>query len=573
MKLKNLLGAALVLPALIGAGCSADDHLECGCDNQLTFSATVAESAARAIGTAWSKGDAVGLYMVNSGSELAAGNLVNNIANFKYVTAQGDGNFEAADASQMAYYPADGSAVDFVAYYPYQSNLSGFTYPVNVTDQSNPEAIDLLYSNDAKGANHDSNASLMFHHKLTRMVLTIKEVNSSRLVEGVQVTLNGMHTAGTFALADATLALTSGSKADVAAKMYAQPSGAALAEIIMLPEVAEAGAALTFTHPTAGTFVHKFEVGEEFKSGTQVNIEVILSGSGSDNKVVVLASNITPWEEVDGGKIEVDFGTSDEATLAVNPTSVSFEAAGGTQTLAVTVTNQGDNAVSISSLSGILSASLSGNTITVTAAENTTTTAVSQSLTVSLTNGASVVVPVTVAAKGNENPVLQTIFEETFGTLTASGTSSYVGNFAGYDNSSLTFSNSYAEGKANIRTTNTFATNHLWLPSNNDNSLKIEGIDAAGATNMVLTYDIVPNIYNAADAADVADIVVSWNGTALTVPSHIMSKANGDGSEFYTVTISTGISAAANATLEFYGSASVNKLGFRIDNLKLVGEK
>ncbi|MGL4519848.1 MAG: fimbrillin family protein [Phocaeicola sp.] len=401
MKLKNLLGAALVLPAMIGAGCSAaDENLTCGCDNELTFRATVAEGAARAIGTAWSKGDAVGLFMVNGGSGLATGNLVNNVANYKYVTVEGDGNFEAQSISHLAYYPADGSAVDFVAYYPYQSNLSGFNYAVNVTDQSNPEAIDLLYSNDAKGMSHDSNASMMFHHKLTRMVLTIKEMNGSNLVEGVQVSLNGMHTQGTFALADATLALTSGSKADVAAKMYAQTSGAAQAELIMLPEVAEAGASLTFTHPTAGTFVHAFQVGEEFKTGTQVNIEVILSGSGSDNKVVVLSSNITPWEEVDGGKIDVDFGgTTDEATLAVNPSAVSFEAAGGTKTVAVTVTNQGDNAISISSLSGILSATLSGNTITVTAAENTTATAVSQSLTVSLTNGASVVVPVTVAGK------------------------------------------------------------------------------------------------------------------------------------------------------------------------------
>lgn len=576
MKLKNLLGAALVLPAMIGAGCSAaDENLTCGCDNELTFRATVAEGAARAIGTAWSKGDAVGLFMVNGGSGLATGNLVNNVANYKYVTVEGDGNFEAQSISHLAYYPADGSAVDFVAYYPYQSNLSGFNYAVNVTDQSNPEAIDLLYSNDAKGMSHDSNASMMFHHKLTRMVLTIKEMNGSNLVEGVQVSLNGMHTQGTFALADATLALTSGSKADVAAKMYAQTSGAAQAELIMLPEVAEAGASLTFTHPTAGTFVHAFQVGEEFKTGTQVNIEVILSGSGSDNKVVVLSSNITPWEEVDGGKIDVDFGgTTDEATLAVNPSAVSFEAAGGTKTVAVTVTNQGNNAISISSLSGILSATLSGNTITVTAAENTTTSAVSQSLTVSLTNGASVVVPVTVAGKGNENPVLQTIFAESFGTLEASSTASYVGNYAGYDNSSLTFSNSNTstDAKANIRSTKTF-DNHLWLPANVDNSLKIAGINTAGATNLVLTYDIVPNLYAAADAANVADIVVTWNGTQLTVPSHVMSKANGDGTEYYTVTISTGMTAAADATLEFYGSASVNKLGFRIDNLKLVGEK
>ncbi|MGL4851214.1 MAG: fimbrillin family protein [Phocaeicola sp.] len=399
MKIKNLLGAALILPAMMGTGCSADEHLTCGCDNQLTFSARVVEGASRAIGTSWSKGDAVGLFMVQAGTELSASNLVNNVANNKYVTLEGDGTFEPQGITNIAYYPADGSAVDFVAYYPYKSNLSGFNYAVNVTDQTNPEAIDLLYSNDAKGMDHDSKATMMFHHKLTRMVLTIKEVTNNRSVEGVQVTMNGMHTEGTFDLSTASLELTSGSKNDVAAKMFTLPSGTAQAEIIMLPEVAQAGASLTFTHPTAGTFVHKFEEGQSFESGKQINIEVLLNGTGSENKVVILTSNITPWDEVDGGKIEVDFGTTEEATLAVNPTSVSFDAAGGTQNLAVTVTNQGDNAISISSLSGILSATLNGSTITVAAAENTTSTAVAQSLTVSLTNGASVVVPVTVAAK------------------------------------------------------------------------------------------------------------------------------------------------------------------------------
>ncbi|MGL5981306.1 MAG: DUF5689 domain-containing protein [Phocaeicola sp.] len=91
-------------------------------------------------------------------------------------------------------------------------------------------------------------------------------------------------------------------------------------------------------------------------------------------------------------------GSSDVPTITVNPTSVRFDAIGGTKTVEVTVTNQGENTLSISSLSDILSASLNDKTITIVATENSETTAVSQSLTVSLSDGTNVVLPITVAA-------------------------------------------------------------------------------------------------------------------------------------------------------------------------------
>lgn len=94
--------------------------------------------------------------------------------------------------------------------------------------------------------------------------------------------------------------------------------------------------------------------------------------------------------------------SSEVPTLSVNPTSLQFDAAGGTKTAVVTVTNLGENTLSISELTGILSASLSGNTITVVAEANAETTAVNQNLTVSLSNGTNVVVPITVAAKEEE---------------------------------------------------------------------------------------------------------------------------------------------------------------------------
>ncbi|MGL4519851.1 MAG: DUF5689 domain-containing protein [Phocaeicola sp.] len=115
--------------------------------------------------------------------------------------------------------------------------------------------------------------------------------------------------------------------------------------------------------------------------------------------LVSIYSNALQLVPRDAADVAAFAGSSEVPTLTVNPTSVNFAAAGGTQTVAVTVTNQGENTLTISQLSGILSATLVGNTITIVATENSETTAVNQDLTVSLSNGTNVVVPVTVAAK------------------------------------------------------------------------------------------------------------------------------------------------------------------------------
>ncbi|MEG2239808.1 MAG: hypothetical protein RSC12_01730 [Alistipes sp.] len=95
--------------------------------------------------------------------------------------------------------------------------------------------------------------------------------------------------------------------------------------------------------------------------------------------------------------------TTPEIT-AVTPSSLSFEAAGGSKTVTATIANQGSNTITASGLSGILSASVNGNTVTVSAAANTATTAVNQTLTITLAGGNSKTVPVTVAAAGVTPP-------------------------------------------------------------------------------------------------------------------------------------------------------------------------
>lgn len=94
---------------------------------------------------------------------------------------------------------------------------------------------------------------------------------------------------------------------------------------------------------------------------------------------------------------------SDSSTpmiTGVTPASLSFEAAGGEKTLTVSVINQGDNQLSVSGLTPPLSATVDGLTVTVKADPNTGTQPVSQTLTITLANGNSKDVPVTLLGAG-----------------------------------------------------------------------------------------------------------------------------------------------------------------------------
>lgn len=94
------------------------------------------------------------------------------------------------------------------------------------------------------------------------------------------------------------------------------------------------------------------------------------------------------------------FNSATPLIVSVDPTSVSLPATGGTKAIEVTLANQGANTLSVSGLSGILSATVSGTTVTVIATANSLTTEVNQNLSISLTNGNSITVPVSVKAHG-----------------------------------------------------------------------------------------------------------------------------------------------------------------------------
>ncbi len=155
----------------------------------------------------------------------------------------------------------------------------------------------------------------------------------------------------------------------------------------------------------------------------------------NDEPFVVTTGNITGLASVYNNSAQLvprdladvaAFSSSDPSVTGATPSSVSFTSDGGTKTVTIAVANKGSNTLSVSGLSGILSATVDNSTdiVTIVAEANTTDEAVSQTLTVTLSGYNSITVPVTVAAPGTSSggyTLISSINDITAGTYMMAG--------------------------------------------------------------------------------------------------------------------------------------------------------
>ncbi len=95
-----------------------------------------------------------------------------------------------------------------------------------------------------------------------------------------------------------------------------------------------------------------------------------------------------------------EFNSSTPLITEVTPTSVIFPASGGSKTIEVKITNQGNNKLSTSGLSEAFTVAVNENIITITAVENNGRE-INETLTISLENGNSKTVSITQEAKSS----------------------------------------------------------------------------------------------------------------------------------------------------------------------------
>lgn len=291
MKLSNLfyLGA---LSALVLTGCKDNDDNSEWMTDGVVFTSHIEGMVSRASGSAWSDGDKVGIYMNAGGTDFE---------NYEY-TASADGALTAAGKTLK--YPEEGTA-DFFAYYPYQTSISNKTYAVNVSDQSDPTKIDLLYATKT-GISNGEAVNFAFSHQLSQIVINITKDETISSLSGLGISVSGMNTQADFSLADGSLTAKD-SKTDFG--MNVKVNGeTATAEAIVIPTADLTGAKLTFTLD-GKTFGWDITVtgGGGFAEGTKYTYNATLSTTNGQPEVNFGNSTIEDWTNQAGGDINVDF--------------------------------------------------------------------------------------------------------------------------------------------------------------------------------------------------------------------------------------------------------------------------
>ena len=157
-------------------------------------------------GNAWDTDDPVGIYMVAHSQLLATSSIADNVS-YKATSAGTLTGFEPVNSAVRIYYPMNGDEVNFIAYHPYISPVTAHKIPVDVSDQSDQEDIDLLYATNTN-ANSKATAgavNLLFAHQLAKLALTVKKGENMNDLSGLTVSIEGMNTTADFDLEDGSL--------------------------------------------------------------------------------------------------------------------------------------------------------------------------------------------------------------------------------------------------------------------------------------------------------------------------------------------------------------------------------
>lgn len=286
--------------------------------------------------------------------------------------------------------------------------------------------LDAVVMNDVAGANYTFNKLILATENATEagngITLYGSQVEPSTLGlnkgDKVRVTLykglakvvnySGMYEVtgeeATWCKVEKTGTVTSIPTATIAAADLAKYQG--MAVTIANASVAQAGVWASASALSSHTFTAD---GANFtvfcKQSDEKNPSVFLdvpfkAGSGNISGLAAVYKNNSQLVPRNLDDVAAFSDSSTPMITGVTPASLSFEAAGGEKTLTVSVINQGDNQLSVSGLTPPLSATVDGLTVTVKADPNTGTQPVNQTLTITLANGNSKDVPVTLLGAG-----------------------------------------------------------------------------------------------------------------------------------------------------------------------------
>lgn len=293
MKANLFLSAAIAATLL--AACSNDDNVQQPIDNTpVAARFTAGISATRSTNDKWDAQDAIGIYMLESGTTT----ISEGAANRQYTTLSSVGRFDPADDAQTIYFPTkSGAKVDFVAYYPYAPLTNNNLYPLDLSDQTAPAAIDLMRSDNVTARDKSTpTVELDFHHRLSRIDVSVQAGDGFTAddLKGLSITLSNQPYLATYNVLTNELIdrLAADPTATKTLTLLTAADGQK-ASAILMPQGAAARRTLTFVMDDPARTTHTFELAPDktFEPGKATLYTIRLSKTG----IEVSNATIHPW--------------------------------------------------------------------------------------------------------------------------------------------------------------------------------------------------------------------------------------------------------------------------------------
>ncbi len=263
---------------------------------EIRLSATIEGLKTRASGSAWDKGDAIGVYMKKSGETLTSTAIAKNV----HYQTTGTSAFSPATGATTITFPLDGSNVDFIGYYPYKEDIADFIYPVDLSNQSVQANIDLLYSDNAKTLNPSNpTVNMLFSHQLSKIVLQIEHEFITNMSD-IEIIITNASTKANFNLTNGTLSAPSAT-GNIACMVTSNGSSA---EAILLPTTNLSGMEFWFMldEETFKIPLNSVPEIQAFNKSTRYTYNIYLD---SDLIPAVTLGEISDWTEGPSGNATI----------------------------------------------------------------------------------------------------------------------------------------------------------------------------------------------------------------------------------------------------------------------------
>lgn len=293
----------------------------------LTISSNI--SPLRAFDSSWEKGDKIGVFAAPASQPLTSAIHSNVI----YYTANGDGNFD----TQSKILIAKNQQLDITAYYPHSSAVKDNTLPIDVSDQSNPAAIDILYAKSNSPATFNNrHVALTFDHMLSQLVVTVVAEDGTE-IKDIKSTLDGLVVKGSMDLASGKIAPGAFESA-LSGKTITSNGGTASLSYLLLPDQSLEGKSIRFAI-NGKNYKHTFSAqkGITMQGGWRYTFPFVIKQAaepGKPGEVVLIVDGaiIDPMVD-DPEETEIiihEDGTQEEVseTVITDEINISYDASG-----------------------------------------------------------------------------------------------------------------------------------------------------------------------------------------------------------------------------------------------------